>query len=189
MTDLTDKQIFETFPQKRSLPMVVSALLLLVVFLGGVLPITAQEQKRTTPSPWEHSVVTVEVARKSYDYYQPWTKRNSRLQKTGVVIGKDQILTTADEMFDRTLVRLQKYGRGRWWMGEVTWIDYHANLALVTTSEAEFWSGLKPVALDKTAAQNDKLQILRWRDGSLENRSAEFSRYEVREAELSQVNY
>src|SRR5213592_3362719 len=78
--------------------------------------LTAQEAKRTASSPWEHSVVTLEVARKQYDYYQPWSKPTKRLQKTGTVVGDRQILTTADELFDRTLVRLQKEGRGRWWI-------------------------------------------------------------------------
>src|SRR5689334_22848857 len=164
-------------------------LLFLLIIGATAFEVRSGEPKRAASSAWEQSIVTLEVARKKYDYYQPWSKPTRQVQKIGTVLPGHQILTTANDMFDRTLVRLQKEGRGRWWIGEVTWIDYHANLALVTTSEAEFWSGLKPVALDKTAAQNDKLQILRWRDGSLENRSAEFSRYEVREAELSQVNY
>ena len=97
--------------------------------------IHAQERRRASASPWERSVVTLEVSRKQYDYYQPWTRKTSRAQKTGMVLDNHQILTTADELFDRTLVRLQKGGRGRWFTGEVLWIDYVANLALVTTAE------------------------------------------------------
>src|SRR5215471_11816637 len=96
------------------------------------------------PSAWERSVVTVEVARRQFDYYQPWVKRTRKTLKTGVVIGPSQILTTADELFDRTLVRLQKDGRGQWHIGEVSWIDYPANLAVVTSSDTNFWNDLKP---------------------------------------------
>src|SRR3974390_2854849 len=98
----------------------------------------AEPPAQNVTTAWEHSIVTIEVARKKYDYYQPWTRRTSQIQKTGLVLGEHHILTTADEMFDRTLVRLQKNGRGRWWLGEVTWIDYHANLALVTTGGHDF---------------------------------------------------
>jgi hypothetical protein len=147
----------------------------------------AQEQKAPELSAWANSIVTVEVARKQYDYYQPWSKRTRRVQKAGTVIGERQILTTADEMFDRTLVRLQKNGRGRWWIGEVTWIDYHANLALVTTAEADFWRELKPVAFGPMPA-GSALQIFRWREGNLENRRAEFSQFAVREGQLSPIN-
>ena len=94
--------------------------------------------------------------------YQGW-----QVQKIGTVIADHQILTTADEMFDRTMVRLQKDGRGRWWEGEVKWIDYHANLALVTVSDPEFWVGLKPVALERVVPSDGNLQILRWREGNL----------------------
>ena len=58
-------------------------------------------------------------------------------------MGDHQVLTTADEMFDRTLVRLQKGGRGQWFIGEVSWIDYQANLALIGVNDPEFWKDLK----------------------------------------------
>jgi len=189
MIDLKKEQPLETLPCTRPLVIVSLGLAMLLTLLSGVLPLTAQEQKKSTPSPWENSIVTLEVARKSYDYYQPWTKRTSRLQKTGVVIGQGQILTTADEMFDRTLVRLQKNGRGRWWMGEVTWIDYHANLALVTTSETNFWRELQPAQLKGSMPADGNLQILRWREGHLENRRAEFMQFAVREGQLAAVNH
>src|SRR5215470_4412973 len=57
---------------------------------------------------WERSIVTVEVARKQYDFTQPWTRRTKRIQKTAIVVADRQVLTTAEELFDRTLVRLQK---------------------------------------------------------------------------------
>jgi hypothetical protein len=160
---------------------------LLLLAAPRVLP--AQEARSSEPSVWEHSIVTLEVARKQYDYYQPWSKRTSRLQKAGLVVGEREILTTADELFDRTLVRLQKNGRGPWWIGEVSWIDYHANLALVTTAEADFWRGLKPATLGGAMPADGTLQILRWRAGNLENRRAEFTQFAVREGQLSSVNH
>ena len=149
----------------------------------------AQDEKRSELSAWEHSVVTIEVARKQYDYFLPWSKRTIKLRKIGLAVGDRQILTTAGEMFDRTLVRVQKGGRGQWWIGEVTWIDYHADLALVTVSDAEFWRDLRPVVFDTATPSDGALQILRWRDGNLESRRAEFTRYTVREGQLSAVNH
>jgi hypothetical protein len=162
---------------------------LLLLMETTLAPLPAQEQRHNGSSPWEHSIVTLEVARKQYDFYQPWTKRTSRTQKTGLVLDGGQILTTADEMFDRTLVRLQKNGRGRWWIGEVTWIDYYANLALVTTAETNFWRDLKPASLAGSISEQDPLQILRWREGNLENRHAEFMQFAVREAQLAPINH
>lgn len=160
-------------------------------FLIGVMVLAilaraqAQEDKL---AGWERSVVTIEVSRKQYDYYQPWTKRNRRFQKIGTVIGDKQILTTADELFDRTLIRLQKGGRGRWWIGEVAWLDYHANLALVTVSDENFWRDLKPVSFGSAAKADGVYQIVRWREGKLENRRAEFSQFTVRDSQLCPID-
>ena len=112
------------FFNPMSIPLKSILFLLSVVALLPAAPVSAANGKPLASSGWEHSIVTVEVSRKQYDYYQPWSKRTRKTQKTGTVIGERQILTTADEMFDRTLVRLQKGGRGRWWIGEVSWIDY-----------------------------------------------------------------
>ncbi len=98
------------------------------------------------------------------------------------------MLTTAAEMFDRTLGAAAK-GRGGGMVGRGGDVGgLHANLALVTTEAAAFWEGLEPVEL-RTAAADAALQIARWRQGNLELRRAEFTCYVVREAELSGINH
>lgn len=160
-----------------------------LLLLGLCVPRSfAEEVKRKAPSPWEPSVVTVEVSRKQYDYYQPWTLKTVRMQKPGLVVGGHQILTTADDLFNRTLVRLQRGGRGQWWLGKVSWIDYYANLALVTTDDADFWRGLHPANLGGPIPADGALQVLRWRAGNFESRRADFSRFSVREGQLAAVN-
>ena len=160
----------------------------LPVVLSFSVALRAADTDASEHATWEHSVVTLEVAHKQYDYYQPWTRQMRRQQKTGLVVGPREILTTADELFDRTLVRVQKGGRGQWWVGEATWIDYNANLALLTVAEPEFWNGLQAAAFG-TLAPDAKLQVLRWRQGNLERRQAEFTQYTVREAQLSPINH
>jgi hypothetical protein len=162
---------------------------LLLIALAFSISLPAQELKPAEASLWERSIVTLEVARKQYDYYQPWSIRPSQVQKTGVVIGERQILTTADELFDRTLIRLQKGGRGQWSIGEVVWIDYHANLAVLTSSDTNFWRNLRPVTLGGAMPADGTLQILRWRSGNLESRRAEFTRFNVREGQLAAINH
>jgi hypothetical protein len=159
--------------------------LLAAMALTFSMSASAQEEKLTG---WERSIVTIEVSRKQYDYYQPWSKRTRRFQKIGTVIGDRQILTTADELFDRTLIRLQKGGRGRWWLGEVSWLDYHANLALVTVSDENFWRDLKPVSFGSAAKADGGYQIVRWREGKLENRRAEFTQFTVRDSQLCPID-
>lgn len=158
--------------------------LVIATGLNGQTP----ELKRAQPSPWERSIVTVEASRKQYDYYQPWTRKTGRALKPALYIGEHQVLTTADELFDRTLIRVQKGGRGRWWPAEVAWVDYYANLALVTTAEEGFWRDLQPAALGGTVPEDGTLQIRRWHEGNLENRRAEFTQFTVREGQLAAIN-
>ncbi len=138
---------------------------------------------------WENSLVFLEVTRKGYDVFQPWSPRARAVQKIGLVIGPREILTTAEELSDRTLIRVQKGGRGKWWNAEVTWIDYHANLAVLTASDATLWAGLKPAAFVTGKPPKDGLQIVRWRNGNLEVRKAEFNQFIVEDARLSFIQH
>ena len=160
--------------------------LLLVILFTCSAALSGLAQK---PSPWEKSVVRIEVARKSYDYYQPWNRRNDMAAKTGLVVGKNQILTTAQDLSDHTLVRMQSGGRGAWAIGSVVWVDYYANLAVLTTTDTNFWPNLKPAKLQaKPNVTKAPLQILRWREGKLESRAAEFTQFAVRKSQLSDIN-
>ena len=163
---------------------------LTLMVLIASLPALAQASSATASFAWEKSVVKIEVARKAYDYYQPWNRRNDRAAKTGIVVGERQILVTAQDLSDQTLVRVQKNGRGKWTTASVVWIDYHANLALLTTEDAAFWSDLRSANLTgKPPGENDPLQIVRWREGKLENRQAEFTQFTVRESDGSAINH
>lgn len=136
-------------------------------------------------SRWERSVVTLDATRKEYEYLQPWSKRLRTSQKHGLVLAGREILTTAENLYDRTLVRVQKSGRGKWWTANVRWIDYHANLAVVSVPEEAFWEGLQPATLGTPTAARGNLQIVRWRQGILETRRAEFSQFTAGEGQLS----
>jgi hypothetical protein len=140
-------------------------------------------------SDWENSLVYLEVTRKAYEVFQPWTPKSRTVQKNGLIIGAREILTTAEELSDRTLVRVQKGGRGKWWNAEVTWIDYHANLAVLTAADATLWQGLKPAAFTTGKLPKEGLQIVRWRSGNLETRKAEFNQFLVEDARLSFIQH
>src|SRR5690242_10099408 len=60
-------------------------LLVLLAALPAVSP-AANNKGASSLAAWEHSIVSVEVARKQYDYYQPWSKRTHKAVKTGTVL-------------------------------------------------------------------------------------------------------
>jgi S1-C subfamily serine protease len=128
---------------------------------------------------WERAVVSLEITRNQADFLQPWSTHPQSAAKAGIVVGPREILTTAFALDNRTLVRVQHGGRGSWADAEVVWVDYPANLALLTSTNAAFWTGLKPVALARTISRDRAIQVLRWRAGNLEVRKAEFNRFSV----------
>lgn len=145
---------------------------------------TALAADKTFEELWERAVVTIEVTRKQYEYLQPWSRRVDQVQKIGTIIGKREILTTADHFSSHTLVRLQK-GRGRWFEGELSWIDYHANLAIVTCKEDRFWEGTQKVEMPEVTPRRGAAQVVRWRNGILEFRNVDINRLVAKRGKLT----
>ena len=140
------------------------------------------------PLLYERSMVGLDVTRKQFDFLQPWSSRTEKTVKAGVVIGPRQILTTADGLEDFTLIRIQKGGRGSWWNGQIQWIDYHANLAVLTAADPRLWLGLQPLALADAVPTKGPVQIVRWRDGYLESRQGEINRLTVKRGHLTFID-
>lgn len=158
---------------------------ILICWAGVLAPLAASSSRL---ADYEASVVQMEVSRKQYDFVQPWTRRVDQMQKFGVVVGSKEILTTADFMADLTLLRLQKGGRGKWYEGELLWIDPHANLAIVGCKDEAFWKGLKAVRLADVTPRDGEGQMARWRNGSMEVRNLELSRMTVKRGKLTSVD-
>lgn len=138
-------------------------------------------------SRWEKAIINIESTRVVYDSMQPWIKRPRTYLKTGVVIAQREILTAAEDLQDRTLVRVQKMGRGQFYEAEVVWLDYHANLAILTVKDDAFWKGLQPVPLLRGAPSRDDLRVARWLNANLEIRRVEFSQYTMDDSRLSPI--
>ncbi|MCU0792143.1 MAG: hypothetical protein MUE42_04685 [Opitutaceae bacterium] len=151
--------------------------------LGLVAVASASAQALLAPD-WSRSLVNIEVTYKLHDALQPWNDPTRAIRKHGLVISPDEVLTTAQYLPTHTLVRLQKGGRGRWYDARVKWWDAQSNLALLTTAAPDFWTGLQPAALATDASRAAGLEIVRWRDGNLENRRVEFGRYTVADGTL-----
>lgn len=154
---------------------------------AGPLPGMAAETISKS-TDFEQSVVQIEMTRKQYDYMQPWTRRVDQLQKAGVVTGSREILTTAEFLSDLTLLRVQKGGRGKWYPGEVQWIDFHANLAILTCKDDDFWKGMQAVRIAGVTPREGQAQLARWRNGTMESRNLDINRMTVKRGKLTNVD-
>jgi hypothetical protein len=128
---------------------------------------------------WESATVTLEVTRKQYDYLQPWSRGSQTFVKPAVAVSHDKLLSTAAGLADRTAVRVQSGGRGTWYEAQVSWVDYPANLALISVSDRAFWKECRPLKFARKLERDGDQTVIRWRNGSLEVRKAEFNRFTV----------
>jgi hypothetical protein len=158
-----------------------------LVLLLAWSPARAEDEKPPAPI-WEQALVTIEVSRKQYDYLQPWSRQVGQAQKAGVILGDHKILTTAESLSNATLIRLQKLGRGRWHKGEVAWVDYQANLALITTSDESFWKDTRSSSVVEKTPTSGSAQVVRWRNGILDAKSVEISRLLIKNGKLSMIS-
>jgi len=163
-------------------------ILLIFFAITGFLTTDNANAASAIGNGWEKSIVTIEVSGIQYDFRQPWSKQPRQVEKSGVVIGKGEILTTAQGLDSSIMVRLQRLGESRWWDAQIKWLDYHANLAIISAKDERFFNGLKPARLWETAPDKENLHIIHWKGGNLETRRVEFNQYVVDEAELSPIN-
>jgi S1-C subfamily serine protease len=180
--------------------MIRFSVLLFALALATSLPATAatHPDKSSGGFAWENAIIQIEVTSKAYNYVQPWERSEKKAYKTGVVIDGHQIVTTAEGLDDATEIRFKKQGDGQFSLGRVAWIDYQANLAALTTDDAlnaqfnpgqpDFWQGLEPAKLADPVPMTGPIQVLRWRDDSLEQRKGDVDRMTVENSALSFVS-
>ncbi|MDZ4816347.1 MAG: hypothetical protein SGI71_08790 [Verrucomicrobiota bacterium] len=162
-------------------------LLIIALFFGAQGGIIAAPKKQAVD--WEKSIVMIEVTRKQYDYIQPWSRRLAAVEKNGVVLNGKRILTTAEHFSNQTLIRIQKGGRGKWWTGKLTWVDYHANLALVTCQDDKFWEQVQPAELAEKIPTKGSASFIRWKDGNFQTQNAYLEHPTVMPGQLTFAPY
>ena len=124
---------------------------------------------RADATGWTDSIVLIESNAIQYTHYQPWSSTTGTTRKNGLVIDGERILTTAEWLQDATLVRVQKEGRGRWWPAAIDWVDYHANLAVLSVQATDFWQALPAARLIERVPVDGPVEIWRLLDGRLES--------------------
>jgi hypothetical protein len=152
-------------------------------------PVQAKTKDHSSaPFAWENAIIHIEITSKQYNYVQPWARSERKVYKSGVVIEGHQIITTAEGVADQTLIRLQKEGGGLFSLGRVLWVDYHANLAAITTDESDFWTGLQPAKLADPVPITGDVRLMRWDDDHLDDRQGDIERMLVDDSVLSFVS-
>ncbi|WPJ96875.1 hypothetical protein SH580_04040 [Coraliomargarita algicola] len=154
----------------------------------------AQADKRTRSQQSaafdsDAALVEIEITKTGYNYQIPWNTSTQQSRKNGIVIADHQILTTADGFSGHTLCRVRKGGIPHQYTATLKWIDYYANIAILDIEDPIFWEGMRPTRLCQQIPQSGELQIIRWRNGRIEERAAEIVRLFVGKSKMSYVHH
>ncbi|HBR95373.1 MAG TPA: hypothetical protein DEA90_14525 [Opitutae bacterium] len=135
------------------------------------------------------ALVEIEISKTAYNYRLPWNTSSQQSRKNGIIIGAHQILTTADGFSGQTLCRVRKGGITNQYTANLKWINYYANIAILDVENPVFWEGMRPTRLSENIPQSGELQIIRWRNGRIEERAAEIVRLSIGKSKMSYVNH
>lgn len=159
----------------------------LLLKLAVILVFLSQQQLSAFNK--EASLVEIEISKTRYDFSMPWIRRSTQTFKNGIVIEGNRILTTADGLSNQHLSRIRKGGITKQYTAELTWVDYYSNLAIYEVEDSDFWTGMEAMPLNTSIPQNGDLEIIRWRNGRIEQRSAEIERLYVGSGKMSYAHH
>lgn len=106
------------------------------------------------------SLVRVNSTNQNYQLLRPWTKRPPFNRRgTGVVLSENRILVTAELVANSNFVELENPDTQERSPAKVQWVDYEANLAILTPSDPAFLAGMSPVTLVDHLAVGERVEI------------------------------
>jgi len=143
----------------------ITSIALIISFLTTFA--TAQNK----PAPADPPILRVTSTLQGYNIAQPWEKSSPyRRRGLGIVVGKNQILTTAEMVADATFIQLQTTDGEKSMPAVAIAIDYEANLALLSAkSDADiiFIGDMKPIEIHDHAKLGDKATIYQLEDNGM----------------------
>jgi S1-C subfamily serine protease len=142
-------------------------------------------------SPISKSVVKIYTVSDSYSYDNPWqTTGQSKGTGSGCIIDGKRILTNAHVISNSTFIQVKKAGEARRYTAKVDSVSHHADLAILTVEDNEFFKNSSPVQIGDLPEVRDKVAVYGFPTGGEEMSITEgvVSRIEQRNYAHSNAN-
>jgi len=129
---------------------------------------TAAEPAPEAPD-LSRSVIRVHSTRQEWNAAQPWEKLPpARRRSLGAVVGRYQVLTTAEMVADATLIELETSNGLHLAPASILAVDFAANLALLTVADEKdaeaLFAGLEPAKLADPLPLDAQVDIVQVED-------------------------
>lgn len=137
--------------------------------------------------PMKDSLVYLEISYSSYELSQPW-KRTSVVKESGYgcAVGPYEVLTTAANIADSTLVKARRYGDNAFISATVKVIDYEYNLCLLELDKSEMNAPLTALSFSEVFPEGKSLTAYWLSSGNrLTTSRCTLDRAEMRSSEIS----
>ena len=138
---------------------VLGALALGVVMAG---PARSAPRPGLDDAAIRRGVVLVEVSPVLVDPLRPWVREAAaKFTVTGLVVGRNRILTTAGDIRNAALLEVRKFSSYSKAAARVERLDLESNLATLTVDEADFFADLRPLVFGAEPAPSEHLTATR----------------------------
>lgn len=106
----------------------------------------------------KQSLVYLEISNSAYDLYQPWKRTpTSRDSGFGCAISPYEILTTAENVANATLIQARLYGQNAYIPASVVTVDYECNLCLLKLDKSALGAPLTPLSFTESFPNRKQL--------------------------------
>ncbi len=113
-------------------------------------------------------LLRISATSQEYDIAKPWEKKSPTSRRgTGVLIGKNQIITTAEMGANTTFIEVEAVNSSVSMPAKTVVIDYEANLAIISVTEPEHQKiieKLTPMEISPGAKLDEKVEIYQAED-------------------------
>ena len=133
---------------RSKLPAVASALLLLIA--AAFCFVLSPAALARGDSSIRRSVVKIHVQKTIPSFKQPWVVNGpSESYGSGCIISGQHILTSAHVVSHAAFIHVSKFGDPNKYTADLLFISHHADLAILTVKEKEFFDDVKPVEISR----------------------------------------
>lgn len=135
----------------------------------------------------KQSLVYLDISNSSYDQYQPWKKTPiGKEGGFGCAVGPYEILTTAENVINATLVQIRCYAQNEYVTATVKIVDYESNLCLLALDEKAMKAPLTPLGFNESYPKGKDLTTYWLSSGShLTKARSTLDRAEMRYSDVS----
>ena len=133
------------------------------------LPASAQAETTENLTPTkELPLIKISSTSQGYNIGQPWEKKQTSTRRgLGVLIGENQVITTAEMAADATYIELETVNGKSAMPAKTIAIDYETNLALLSvTNEADqkILKAFTPIEVAPSASLNESVKVYQVED-------------------------